>query len=331
MKDSPYNPVKHSRFDSLVEWLKSHEIRYQHLTAVATDAGARRYYRLNIDNSTLIAVDADPQVEDTRAFIDIGQQLTKAGVHTPVIHHYNLEKGFLLVEDLGAIQLQQLTENGGTGYRQLYNTAMDVLAQMQQHASTKDLPEFDQQFIQTELSLFDTWYLDRHLGISLSRSQRAVLQRTYDLLISTCIEQPQAFMHRDFHSRNLMVTANDQLAVIDFQGAMLGPITYDPGSLLKDCYTKPSAQVSAELSERHRSKLYSGIAMDQYRRWYDLTALQRHLKILGIFCRLHYRDQKPQYLQHFPTLNHYVLQTTEAYTDLAEFDDLFRTIIRSIQ
>ncbi len=323
MTDSQYNSVNDTRRQLLSQWLKQISVSYDSLFALTTDAGSRRYFRLHSGTSSVLAVDANPEFEDTRAFLDIAKRISASGIRVPVIYHYNLEKGFLVIEDLGDTHVQLHCSRDAASTPGLYTTAMQDLLTLQQQTLTHDLPRFNSSFIRLELSIFEDWYLQKHLARTLTATQKQTLEQLYALIIENSNEQPQVFMHRDYHCRNLMVVENQQLAVIDFQGAMHGPATYDPGSLLKDAYVTTDRPLHDALCETHRQSLQPLVTTDQYRRWYDITALQRHLKILGIFCRLNYRDNKPHYMSHLSSVSHHIHQTLQAYTDLHGFHRLF--------
>lgn len=293
---------------------------------MATDAGMRRYFRLSTPQTTLVAVDANPETEDNRAFVDIAGRLHQSGLSVPQIHHYNLEKGFLLIEDLGDQHLQQWLASNNGNDRTMYGKALDTLIHLQQHADAGGLPLFDREFILFELNIFEQWYLQKHLRTHTTGAISQALTQLKEMLVSNCAEQPQVFMHRDFHCRNLMIKGNTKIAIIDFQGAMLGPVTYDPGSLLKDVYVQVPGPLENHLCDHHRQSMLPHIEQAQYQRWYQLTALQRHLKILGLFCRLHYRDGKTQYLSHLSSVKARVIATLEQYPECKAFSELFRQL-----
>ncbi len=326
MTDSQYNSVNDDRQQLLLDWLAQLSVSYDGMSALSTDAGTRRYFRLHNADNPVLAVDANPEFEDTAAFVNIAKRIARTGVRVPIIHHYNLETGLLIIEDLGDTHAQQNITHTPESITPLYHRAINDLIILQQHAQTSGLPLFDRQFIRFELTIFEQWYLQTHLRLPDSQTPKQTLDEVFELLIKNCEAQPQAFMHRDFHCRNLMVTEDTAIAVIDFQGAMLGPITYDPGCLLKDAYCKTPGNLERELLGIHRQSLDTIPSDADYRRWYELTALQRHLKILGIFCRLNYRDNKPGYMNHLETVAGHVLNTARAYEELADFCKFFESI-----
>lgn len=327
MPDSQYNSVNEQRQQELTAWLTLTAPPFSKLQPIQTDAGTRRYFRLFTSDSTIIAVDSDPAHEDNKAFIDIACRLQQSGLRVPEIYHYNLEKGFLLLEDLGdrhmLSRLIEATSNAGD----IYQIAGDCMVMMQQRTRTDGLPLFNRNFILLELNIFEDWFINRHLHYNLDQQSKHTILTMHQLLIGNCEQQPQAFMHRDFHSRNLMVDTGNKMAIIDFQGAMLGPVTYDIGSLLKDAYTLAPKELEQSLCEQHRSSLSEPVSAEQYEYWYRLTALQRHLKIMGLFCRLHYRDGKSQYLSHLPTVAQYINDTLDRYSKFSEFSNLFNRLL----
>ena len=327
MTDSPYNSVNDLRLQELLQWALQLPVDYHKVSTLSTDAGTRRYFRLHNRHSTVLAVDAAPEFEDTAAFVDIAKRIDASGVRVPQIYHYNLEKGFLVIEDLGDCHVQQQSTYHKATQGALYRQAIHDLITIQQTANTTDLPHFNAAFIHHELAIFEDWFLQKHLQITLNLVLRRQLDRLFELIIENCSAQPQAFMHRDYHCRNLMVIKHQQLAVIDFQGAMLGPVTYDPGSLLKDAYIDIEPALQAALCNTHRQSLACHADESQYRRWYDLTAMQRHLKILGIFCRLNYRDHKPAYMKHLQTVSHHLLHTAGIHDDLRQFQPLLNQLL----
>ncbi len=325
MTQTPYNSVNDERIQSLVKWLADNDFKYNNLNVVPTDAGFRRYFRLQTDNSSLVAVDAPPEHEDTSAFLDIAERLASSGLHPPQIHCYSTEMGFLVVEDLGQSHIQQTLHKAPDNTAlaaDLYQTAMQGITQMQTMTDTTALPVCDGDFLRAELELFTHWYLDKHLGISIDHAQLAIINSTFETLINSATEQPYRFMHRDYHCRNLMVLANNSIGIIDFQGAMLGPITYDPVSLLKDAYLDWPTDFQNPLIDQHHNSVTPTVDSQTYARWFDFMGLQRHLKILGIFCRLHYRDNKPDYLDNLCRVRSQVENTVAKYPQLSEFSRL---------
>ncbi len=298
------------------------------LTPASSDASFRSYWRTVGRAPALVVMDAPPPREDIRPWIAIGRQLAAAGLHVPAVHASDAERGFALIEDFGdRLYLDALDEASADT---LYAEALDALLRMQTRMPTGDLAPYDADFLRGELAQLQPWFLERHLGHPPDPAQRKILERAFEVLVDNALQQPQCFVHRDFHSRNLMLVEAQRPGVIDFQGALYGPITYDLVSLLRDCYIAWDEHRVDTWRERHRSHLIRAGLLDAgtdaacFRRWFDLTGLQRHLKVLGIFCRLAQRDGKPGYLTDLPRVFDYVVRVASRYPELAELAALLR-------
>ncbi len=305
------------RLTQLKQWLeKLSENTYTDLQAASADASFRQYFRVtsNKDNKTYIVMDAPPENEDCRPFLQVTELIRNIGVNAPAIISMDIQQGFLLLDDLGnRPYLDELDENNADD---LYIDAIDALIKMQTIDSI--LPVYDALLLQSEMDLFETWYLNRHLDIQLNKTQKAMLNSVFTSLITSAAEQPQVFVHRDYHSRNLMLTEKNNPGVIDYQDAVIGPITYDLVSLFKDCYIEwPREKVELWL-ELYLARITPARLIDKQTlvRWFDLMGVQRHLKVLGIFARLNYRDNKPQYLNDLPLTLKYILDTCQLYEEL---------------
>jgi len=286
------------------------------IEVASADASFRSYWRVSDGASTWIVMDAPPTQENTAPWLDIGARLHRAGLHTPQVLAADLAQGFVLMEDLGTrTYLPELTD---ATVDALYADASNALARMQ-GIDTQDLPVFDRAQIAMELELMPEWFLRRHLGFAPSCEQWDIIEAAFTYLIHAALEQPRCFMHRDYHSRNLLITGLNNPGIIDFQGAMLGPITYDLASLLRDCYIAWPQERVASWLEHYRSRFAADAETATFRRWFDLIGLQRHVKVLGIFCRLYYRDGKSGYLADLPRVLDYVLNVARAYPELADF------------
>lgn len=300
--------------------------------AASADASFRSYWRVGDAQRSWIVMDAPTEHEDCGPFIDVSGRLVAAGLNAPQVLAQDLQRGFLLLNDLGT--RTYLPELQPTTVDDLYTDAMRALQRMQQQVSTDGLPAYDEARLTTELELFPTWFLQRHLGWGEDCHGWDRIEQTFMRLLGAAAEQPQTFVHRDFHSRNLMITAQHNPGILDFQDAVHGPLTYDLVSLLKDCYVRwPDAQVQA-WSEQYRQLLASsGRAVPgptRWRRWFDWMGVQRHLKVLGIFARLHYRDGKSGYLADLPRVLSYVLDTCARYGELAEFGEWLERLTRGV-
>ncbi len=289
------------------------------LTPASCDASFRRYWRVGHSGGTLIAMDAPPAQEDCRRYVLLSRRFRAIGVNTPEIYAEDLERGFLLISDLGdRVYLGQLAEDN---VDPLYGDALRVLARIQARGPLDGLPLYDAPFLRRELRLFREWLLEAHLGLQLSAEEGAVLQALDDFLVASALEQPRVCVHRDFHSRNLMVTETANPGVLDFQDAVVGPVTYDLVSLLRDCYISwPSEQVTDWALDYFRLARQAGVLRNEgsepLLRWFDLMGVQRHLKACGIFARLKYRDGRPQYLADIPRTLGYVIEVASRYREL---------------
>ena len=293
------------------------------LQSASSDASFRSYWRTHHDGQSWIVMDSPPAQEDPRPWLKIGQQLAAAGLHVPAVHAQDLEQGFLLIEDLGnRLYLRELDEHNADA---LYGDAMDALLRMQAKMDHRDLPPFDRDVLVRGLEVMPEWFLGRHLGHTPTADERNVLEAAFALIIRNAQEQPRVFVHRDYHSRNLLVVERNNPGVIDFQGALAGPITYDLASLLRDAYIVwPRERVEGWV-ESYRRRLRDAGAIDadvdatRFLRWFDLTGMHRHVRVLGQFYRLWYRDGKPGYLADVPRVYHYVVSVARSYPELADF------------
>ncbi|MGN6321529.1 MAG: aminoglycoside phosphotransferase family protein [Dyella sp.] len=293
------------------------------LQSASSDASFRSYWRTHHGGQSWIVMDSPPAQEDPRPWLKIGQQLATAGLHVPAVHAQDLEQGFLLIEDLGnRLYLRELEEHNADA---LYGDAMDALLRMQTQMDHRDLPPFDRDVLVRGLEVMPEWFLGRHLGHTPTSDEWDVLEAAFALIIGNAQEQPRVFVHRDYHSRNLLVVEHNNPGVIDFQGALAGPITYDLASLLRDAYIVwPRERVEGWV-ESYRQRLRDagviGTDLDAKRflRWFDLTGMHRHVRVLGQFYRLWYRDGKPGYLADVPRVYHYVVSVARSYPELADF------------
>lgn len=299
------------------------------LAPASTDASFRSYWRtgpIGATGRTLILMDAPPDREDIRPWIDVGSRLRSAGIAAPEVLAADAVQGFVLMGDLGAtLYLDQLRDDPATADR-LYGAALDALVTMQTEVPVRGLPRYNDARLAAELDLLPTWFLDRHLGVAANCEGLELFEATATALIAACNEQPRVFVHRDYHSRNLLELSpaggNATPGVLDFQDAVCGPVAYDVVSLLRDCYIVwPQTQIAAWL-EAYRQRLGGAgldLAPSDLKRWFDLTGLQRHMKVLGIFARLNYRDDKPGYLADLPTVWNYVREVGQNYPETRAF------------
>ena len=294
---------------------------------------------------TLIAMDAPPDKENCEPFVKINKLLSDQNIHTPHIYAQSAELGFLLLEDLGSTDyLSKLTSPSSANT--LYEDAINTLIKLQ-HGPTELISPYTPEKLREEMGLFPTWFISKHLGHELNNAQKQAWESTQRFLCAVCQEQPQVWVHRDFHSRNLMVTTSNNPGVIDFQDMLNGPIAYDLASIFKDCYIEWPRKQQLVWLENYYHKLNAQTSTPQHRnlssftssftdetfsfeelvRWYDLTGLQRHLKVLGIFCRLNYRDGKPQYLADLALVAKYCIEVLAIYPELEDFKLQFQPFI----
>lgn len=308
------------------------------LLPASEDASFRRYLRATTDSGTYVVMDAPPSKESMTDFIAVDEALIAIGVHAPEIIHKNVDSGFLLLEDLG--ERVYLDELPGSP-ENLYSEAIKALVKIQggeKNCITAKLPplkNYDAARLDMEMSLFKDWYLKRHLDINLDSKMQLIWQDTKSCLIQNCLQQPQTWVHRDYHSRNLMVAEENSPAVIDFQDMVIGPIGYDLASLFKDCYIewprKRQHQWLEEYIEILRlQQTEVPFVLDDLIRWVDFCGLQRHLKVLGIFCRLNYRDGKSQYMNDLPMVQRYVLEVIEIYPEFLNLRAMLKSIFNQV-
>lgn len=285
------------------------------------DASFRRYFRITLPaGRTLIAMDAPPDKEDCRPFVDIANTLSALGLHVPRIEAEDLEQGFLLLEDLGTRHYLDMLDEASAD--RLYADALSALAVIQACGPRQGLPAYDEAMLQREMALFPDWLLLQQVAITLDEGERQQLQGTFRLLADSALEQPRVCVHRDYHSRNLLLTHSPNPGVIDFQDAVVGPVTYDLVSLLRDCYISwPAQRVRGWALGYYELAQQSGVLRDEdegeFLRWFDLMGVQRHLKAAGIFARLNIRDGKPGYLADIPRTLGYITEVAADYPELS--------------
>lgn len=309
------------RLEQLTQWVHSlPDWEHAILEPASADASFRRYFRARGTEGTAICMDAPPDKEDVSTFIDITHRLHQAGVHAPQLHAQNLLDGFLLLEDLGSTPY--LSRLSAETVKDLYADALSTLMLLQQ-AEADNLPLYDDQRLRAEMDLMPQWFLKTHLGLSEHEIPYDLINNTFNALVDSALEQPSVFVHRDYHSRNLMLTPKHNPGVIDYQDAVLGPATYDLVSLLRDCYIVwPQQQVEWWVDCYRKEAILQGVIppIDQptFMQWFDLMGVQRHIKVLGIFARLYHRDGKEAYLQDLPLVLSYVLKIGARHSETHE-------------
>ncbi|MDF1527702.1 MAG: phosphotransferase [Sedimenticola sp.] len=298
------------------------------IEAASDDASFRRYFRVLMDGEkSRIVMDAPPDREDCHPFVELAGQFGSLGLHVPEVYAADLEQGFILLEDLGSTHYLDVLESETAD--RLYGDALAALAVIQAVGPSETLPRYDAELLVREMKLFNEWLLGTHLGLALDAPEQAMLDRCYELLIESALEQPQVCVHRDYHSRNLLVSPSPSPGILDFQDAVVGPVTYDLVSLLKDCYIAwPETQVREWAMGYYQLAVQSGILRQQdeshFLRWFDLMGVQRHLKASGIFARLKHRDAKPGYLGDIPRTLGYIVEVAERYPEISGLGELIR-------
>jgi aminoglycoside/choline kinase family phosphotransferase len=322
------------RLERLKLWLEK-ELNFSeyNLMPASADASFRRYFRISREGESWIVMDAPPEKEDSRPFIAVAKLFLDSGLNVPEVIDADLEQGYLLLSDLGSRPyLDALDESS---VERLYGDALGALVAIQTcHPEPGSLPPYDRTLLLAEQELFREWLLGRHLGLNLTTVQSAMCDNVFERLTGNALEQPQVCVHRDYHSRNLMVTAHNNPGILDFQDAVTGAVTYDLVSLLRDCYIAwPRERVEDWVLGYQELALQSGILRmehedpAQFLRWFDLMGMQRHLKAAGIFARLYHRDGKPGYLADIPRTLGYVTEVAGRYDELAAFGEFVEQVM----
>lgn len=295
------------------------------LAPASADASFRRYFRATFpDGKTLVVMDAPPQHEDCKPFIHIAKLFENAGSHVPHVYAQDVLLGFLLLSDLGnTTYLQALNAHNAP---QLYAQATDALIEIQLASRENELPLYDETLLRRELNLFPEWYISKHLGITLNAKQLDALERSFKRILENNLAQPSVYVHRDYHSRNLMVSEPNP-GILDFQDAVYGPITYDLASLFKDAYIKWEEHEVMDWLIRYWEKARkAGLPVredfGEFYRDYEMMGVQRHIKVLGIFARLYHRDGKEGYLKDMPLVLDYLRRACARYIDLKPLSNL---------
>ena len=315
-----------ARLALIQDWLSRElGLRPERVEPASNDASFRRYFRVFERGTTFIVMDAPPDKEDVRPYLKVTRMLESIGVHVPHVHAADPARGLVLLEDLGSTHYLARLKAGDDPER-LYGDALRALAEIQVRGAQAalELPPYDREPLAREMGLMPEWFCSRHLGLKLTEAENELIAATFEFLIGEALAQPQVFVHRDYHSRNLMVVRERKPGILDFQDALRGPIGYDLVSLLKDCYISWPRERVERWVRAYRDELASrglrpGADEKELLRWFDLIGVQRHIKVLGIFARLWYRDGKPGYLQDLPLTLAYVRDACERYPELEEF------------
>ncbi|WP_455197175.1 aminoglycoside phosphotransferase family protein [Kaarinaea lacus] len=332
------------RLAQINDWLQNQlQLSNYDIAPASSDASFRRYFRITAKDKvfsdyqagSLIVMDAPPFQEDTGPYIRMATLLAGVGLNVPLVLEENTEQGFLLLSDLGSTQY--LSVLNANNVEQLYKDALAALLTLQAQGPREqgELPAYDRALLQRELEIFREWYLQKHLGLRLSQQQQGFIDNAFALLIDVALEQPVVCVHRDYHSRNLMQTDKDNPGILDFQDAVIGPVTYDLVSLLKDCYIAwPHEQVESwalsHKAELENAGIIAPMDNSRFLRWFDFMGTQRHLKATGIFARLDQRDGKPEYLNDIPRTLSYVIDVSGRYDELQDLNQFLISIMPSL-
>ncbi len=290
------------------------------LTPASADASFRRYFRATFgDGTTKVVMDAPPQHENCEPFLHIGKLFEQAGTHVPHVYAQDLAQGFLLLSDLGNTTYLQAMQTESP--KRLYGAATDALIKIQLASKPAELPPYDEALLRRELEMFPEWYIKKHLGVTLNDKQKAKLEEVFQRILANNLAQPCVYVHRDYHSRNLMYVPDNDPGILDFQDAVYGPITYDLASLFKDAYIRwEEADIIDWLISYWEKARKAGLPVREdfgdFYRDYEMMGVQRHIKVLGIFARLYHRDGKDGYLKDMPLVMEYLHKACERYIDL---------------
>ncbi|MEY4207054.1 MAG: hypothetical protein RLZZ20_206 [Pseudomonadota bacterium] len=330
MSESPKTDQRLADISAWLTQLDSPKTLPDTLRAASADASFRRYFRVDTaDGGSLIVMDAPPPQEDVRPFLQVADLFGKTGVTVPQVLAKDIDRGFLLLSDLGSTTyLKQLSAD--TAHK-LYLDAIDALILLQVQSRPGQLPEYDRAALHRELMLFPDWYISKHLGASLNDAQTTSLNQVFDALLANNLAQPQVYVHRDYHSRNLMVLDKGNPGILDFQDALYGPITYDLVSLLRDAYIQWDEEMVLDWVIRYwerarRAGLPVSHDVDAFYKDVEFMGLQRHLKVLGIFARLYHRDGKDGYLNDIPLVMDYTRKTAYRYKEFTPLIKLLDTL-----
>lgn len=317
---------------ALNQWLR-HDcaLLFNAISPIAGDASFRRYYRLETNLRTYIVMDAPPPQENCRPFVAISRTLRASGLHAPEVVAADVNRGYLLLTDFGDDTFLKALQPQNADV--LYRAALEALATLQacREVTGWSIPAFDATWMWNEWAWHKEWFLGKLLGMSFAADEKA-LDTCFGLLVQSAVSQPQVFMHRDYHSANLMVLPNTQVGILDFQDAFMGPLTYDVVSLLRDCYLDwPDEKVNEWMAYYFEllvnRKVLTSSDWVHYQRWFDWMGMERHIKALFTFARKQVRDHQPQYLRHVPRTLHYLISVSERYSEMAAMNHFFKRVL----
>ena len=316
------------RSSQLHHWLRQLGYRDYRLSPASEDASFRSYLRLESADRSVIVMDAPPDKESCDSFIDVAARLRAVELMAPEVMEQNLEQGFLILTDFGNDSYLSLLDDDSANH--LYADALKALLTMQTQVESDGLPTYDEALLNREMDLFHDWFLGKLLGIELDQEQQSLWQDAKHSLIVSALAQPRVFVHRDYHSRNLMKLDQHNPGILDFQDAVKGPVTYDLVSLLRDCYIDwPADRVDQFVLDYHQSACAShlqDVTAEKFISWFNLMGIQRHLKAVGIFSRLNIRDGKPGYLKDIPRTLNYVRQVSAAESTMEGLSSLITAL-----
>jgi|LGOV01.1.fsa_nt_gb N-acetylmuramate 1-kinase len=306
-------------------WLERTNYKDFDIEIASADASFRQYFRLSEAGESYILMDSSREKESLAPFVDVTKRLLDVNVRAPNILAENLDDGFLVLDDFGNTNYLDVLND--QNFKILYTKAMDEIIKMQK-GDTADLPLYDKAFLHFEMDLMKTWFLEQYVKLPLNSEDEKIIEDALDAISDVVLTQPQdVFVHRDYHSRNIMLTPEDEIGVIDYQDAMNGAITYDLVSLLKDLYIEyPKDEVIA-LALEFRDMLGLEVDDTTFIKWFDFMGLQRHIKVLGIFARLYLRDGKDGYLNDLPLTLKYTIETAEKYEETKALADLLKKVV----
>ncbi|MDD5373456.1 MAG: phosphotransferase [Sulfurimonas sp.] len=306
------------------EWIQTTSYKNYTIETALADASFRKYYRLRDGDKTALLMDSSLEPDSLKSFLDVTARLKNADVSVPKIFEQNIENGYIILEDFGTTHyLDLLSENN---FKAFYTKAINSILKMQK-ADASALPLYDKEFLHKEMQLMQDWYIEKLLRAKLNESQKELIATTLEAISAIVLEQPQGvFVHRDFHSRNIMLKSDNKIGIIDFQDAMSGAITYDLVSLLKDCYVAYDRKEIKKLALEFRDKKGLKVNDETFVKWFDFMGLQRHIKVLGIFSRLYLRDGKSGYLKDIPLTLKYVIDAANRYAETKELASLLSSL-----
>lgn len=310
--------------DEIKSWLSTTTYKDYEITVASADASFRQYYRLTQDDKTVLLMDSSLEKESLKPFLYVTKQLNSVGVNSPEILEQNLEAGFLIIEDFGNTNYLDILS--WDNFKELYKKAIDEIIKMQE-IDASELPAYDKEFLNFEMALMEEWYMKKLLPVDVSQEQQAIIDDAINKISDVVLSQPQnVFVHRDFHSRNILMKEDGELGIIDYQDAMNGSINYDLASLLEDSYIEFDRASNIELILYFRDKKGLDVDDETFIKWFDFTSMQRHIKVLGVFARLYKRDGKKGYIKDIPLTLKYLFDTAKLYEETKPLNQMFKEL-----